>query len=194
MRAILTTNGCINLTTWQLDDDDDDQGQQQQQQGQQQGKDPVRARLKQLEKENRDLLEKVTRAEAAQRTTSLKEILAGKKRNPKLATLIPSNVDSTPEAIEAWLKDYADLFPAQASPQTPDDDGSDDTGDNNPGDMDQQYVDTINAMARMAAASNNAAAPKTKPEDLYRKIIDPDLKHDDLVKLIQAHGGGVGMG
>jgi hypothetical protein len=44
------------------------------------------------------------------RTQSVREILRDLGVKPKVAGLIPSDIDSTPEAVEKWVKDYEDVF------------------------------------------------------------------------------------
>jgi hypothetical protein len=173
---------------WQNDDDDNQQ---------QQGKDPVRAQLKQLEKQNKDLMEKLAAAEKANRANTIRDVLTEKKLNPKLAKLVPSDVAATPDAIAEWLKDFEDLFPAPKGDARDDAGSSGDTnngGDVDPEEQDQAYLETLNAMTRLASATSGGKAPGGKGEDLMRQILDPKLERETLVKLIEQHGGGVGMG
>lgn len=169
---------------WSLDDDDDldqDQGNS--------GKpDPVRAQLKKLDKENKELRQKYEAAVKAQRTSTIKDVLTAKKMPAKLANLIPSDVEPTTDAIEKWLADYADLF------TKPQDQGNDDSDAS--GDVDAQAqadVEMVNAFARMAQASAGATPPG-KPGDLLKKIMSPDLKEEELLGMITAAGGGFGTG
>lgn len=177
------------LTNWQTDNDDndnDDQGQ---------GKDPVRARNKQLEKQNKDLMEQLAKANATARVSTVKDVLAEKKMPAKLAALIPSTVDATPEAIAAWLEEYKDLFPAPTANEA----GKTGETDNGEGEksgdeQDEEYVAAVNAATRMAQVTNGAKIPDSKPADLMRQLADPTLTQEGLLKLIERHGGGVGVG
>lgn len=180
-----TELGVIQLANWQLDDDDDDNTGTQPQ-----GKDPVRAQLKLLEKQNKDLLDKLTAAEAKSRAATVKDVLSGKSLNPKLAGLIPSSVDATAEAIEAWVNEYGDLF---VKPGTPAPNESTDETSPQPDEIDQDYVDLLNAMTRMSKTTAGAQAPASKPMEILKKIQDPNLKEEELRQMIIDAGGGYGL-
>lgn len=75
-----------------------------------------------------DVLKKVRRAERAkdkqlkelqaeleslrkfQREATVSKVLQEKGINPKIAALIPQDLDSTPEALSSWLEQYGDVF------------------------------------------------------------------------------------
>lgn len=46
----------------------------------------------------------------ALRSRSIKDALAAKGLNPKLAALIPPTVESTDEAVTAWVGEFSELF------------------------------------------------------------------------------------
>lgn len=56
------------------------------------------------------------------RLTSVREVLSDLKVNPKVAKLIPSDVEVTKDAVSAWLDEYGDVLgiqkQEQAAPQT----------------------------------------------------------------------------
>jgi len=171
---------------WQLDDNDND-GQQ--------GKDPVRAQLKRLEKELKDERELRVKAEALARTSTIKDLLTEKKLSPKLAKLIPANVETTPEALETWLTEYGDLFVKPVTPPANNNDG--DGSENSSGQPDDVTNDdeaVVNAFNRIAKANSGVTPPNSKPGELLNQILSKDLKEEDLLALITSHGGGVGSG
>jgi len=49
------------------------------------------------------------------RNASVSDILSGLKVNPKIAKVIPSDVEASEEAVKAWLDEYGDLFGAAPS-------------------------------------------------------------------------------
>lgn len=58
----------------------------------------------------------------ADRSRAVKDVLQARNLNPKIAGLIPSDVEPTEEALGKWLDDYGDLFGATPAPrQTADD-------------------------------------------------------------------------
>ena len=82
-----------------------------------------------------DVLKKVRRAERAkdkqlkelqseleslrkfQREATVSKVLQEKGINPKIAALIPQNLDSTPEALNSWLEQFGDIFGIASQPQ-----------------------------------------------------------------------------
>jgi hypothetical protein len=55
----------------------------------------------------------------AVRKQTVAEILKGLNvTNPKIAGLVPSDIDTTPEAIKAWVDEYGDIFGASATSTT----------------------------------------------------------------------------
>lgn len=180
-----TTNGCFILATnWSLDDDDDEQDQSNNK------PDPVRAQLKKLEADNKKLMTELNAAKAVSRKSTIKDVLTEKKLNPKLAGLIPTDIDATPDAIDKWLDEYSDLFP-KASSKSTDDDDSDASGDVDVDDLEQEVV--IAAHNRMAKATTSSTPPG-KPGDILRKVLSKDLKPEELLQMIEDAGGGFGTG
>ena len=59
-----------------------------------------------------------------QREATVSKVLQEKGINPKIAALIPQDLDSTPEALNSWLEQYGDIFgvkPQQQSTVDPND-------------------------------------------------------------------------
>jgi hypothetical protein len=52
------------------------------------------------------------------RLTSVREVLSDLKVNPKVAKLIPSDVEVTKDAVSAWLDEYGDVLGIQKQEQT----------------------------------------------------------------------------
>lgn len=90
-----------------LDDDDDasDDGPANSTKALQQ----ARAAAKAKSKENKDLLERLERAESALRERSVKDAIKSKGLPEKVAGLIPKDL-TTSEEVDAWVTEYADIF------------------------------------------------------------------------------------
>lgn len=78
--------------------------------------------LRQLRKELRKKTEalteankKIESAEKESRTTTLERLLTDKGAKAKLARFIPADVEATPEAVDAWIDEYSDVFNIQRS-------------------------------------------------------------------------------
>lgn len=99
----------------QYDDEDDFDSVEEQNDG------PANLRkaLKRAEKEKKELAEQLAQIQSDLRSRSVKDVLAQKGVPEKVAKFIPGDV-STPEAIDAWLTENADVFGFQkAEAETP---------------------------------------------------------------------------
>lgn len=56
----------------------------------------------------------------AVRKQTVSNVLKDLKVNPKIAGLVPSDIEPTPEAIKAWVDEYGDIFGATTSTTTTD--------------------------------------------------------------------------
>jgi hypothetical protein len=65
----------------------------------------------------KELMEELSSIKTAQRTNSIKSVLAEKKLNPKIANFIPADLDSSPEAIDNWIAENAEVFGLQVQKQ-----------------------------------------------------------------------------
>lgn len=61
-------------------------------------------------KQNEELRNQLAELTARERERTLSETLRTKGANPKLAAFYPANGEATPEAVEQWLNDNADVF------------------------------------------------------------------------------------
>lgn len=112
----------------------------------------LRKALKRAERERKALAEELEnlRKEATQRT--VKEVLATKGVPEKVAKFIPGDV-TTPEQIDEWLKDNADVFGISFAESAP---------NNEPTANEVSY-------RRISAAVQNAYTP-TRDADLLAKV------------------------
>jgi hypothetical protein len=69
----------------------------------------LRKALKRAEKEKKELAEQLAQIQSDLRNRSVKEVLETKGVPSKVAKFIPGDV-STPEQIDAWLNENADVF------------------------------------------------------------------------------------
>lgn len=105
------------------------------------------------------------------RSRTVKDVLGSKGLNPKLAMLIPSDVDATEDAVGTWLDNFADVF--GIAPK------AEDEPDDNP---DAQQA------AAMAAAQNRSAPVALSP-DISQKLANVNSK-EELDKLIYGQSLG----
>lgn len=167
--------------------DDDDSGQQNSGGGLRKQLEQALAELKTLKEANGTLKEQARR-------TSVSTVLKDKGYNIKVAKLIPTDVEPTAEAVQKWLDEYGDVFNVQQEAATDSGTTDDAGGDVGASDVDpEEAMSYIQTMRQMGNVNGGMLAPE-KSRDLLAKINDPELKHEDLIKLIEAHGGGVGLG
>jgi hypothetical protein len=104
------------------------------------------------------------------RTQSVREILRDLGVKPKVAGLIPSDIDSTPEAVEKWVKDYEDVFGGALRAEEKSKDSESETAPVEPA---QPSVDagTVRAFGRVQSAEASAG------------VIPPDLEQAQIAAL-----------
>jgi hypothetical protein len=124
----------------------------------------LRKALKRAEKEKKDLAEQLAAIQSDLRSRSVKDVLASKGVPDKVAKFIPSDV-STPEQVDAWLTENADVF--GFSKQVEPDEASDETKAN------------VASYQRINASTQNASAP-SRDADMASKLNSNALTKADL--------------
>jgi hypothetical protein len=77
------------------------------------GNDLVKQLRKQLKAKEKELSEKdsaLNNLSKTQRERVIKDALASRGVNSKIAAFIPQDIDPTEESVSKWLEDYADVF------------------------------------------------------------------------------------
>ena len=77
------------------------------------GNDLVKQLRKQLKAKEKELSEKesaLTNLSKTQRERAIKDALASRGVNSKIAAFIPQDIDPTEESVSKWLEEYADVF------------------------------------------------------------------------------------
>jgi hypothetical protein len=114
----------------------------------------LRKALKRAEKEKKELAEQLASIQSDLRSRSVKEVLAQKGVPDKVAKFVPGDV-STPEQIDAWLSENADIFGIKPTEET--------------AQASQEQQANVASYQRINAATQNAATP-TRDQDLAAKI------------------------
>jgi len=70
----------------------------------------LRKATKKKDKQLKELMEELNSIKSSQRTNSIKSVLAERNLNPKIANFIPSDLDVSPEAIDNWIAENAEVF------------------------------------------------------------------------------------
>ena len=73
----------------------------------------LRKATKQKDKELAELKAQYESLSKAQRERAIKDALASRGVNSKIASFIPQDIDPTEESVSKWLEDYSDVFGVQ---------------------------------------------------------------------------------
>ena len=131
----------------------------------------LRKATKQKDKELAELKAQYENLAKANRDRAIKDALASRGVNTKIASFIPQDIDPTEEPVSKWLEDYADVFgyqqaETQATPN----------------------VDPAQAKAyqRMTNAVETGATPEFQA-DIHRRLMNANSK-EELDEIIRQSG------
>ena len=131
----------------------------------------LRKANKQKEKELAELKSQFESLSKAQRERAIKDALASRGVNGKIAAFIPQDIDPTEESVSKWLENYSDVFgvQTQANQATPN-------------------VDPKQAAAyqRMTNAVEQGATPEFQAE-IHRKLLNAQTR-EELDEIIRQSG------
>lgn len=114
----------------------------------------LRKALKAEQKRNKEMAEQLAQLQTQARERSVKEVLESKGVPAKVAKFIPGDL-STPEQIDSWLTENADVF------------GFSTSSDNDAQPTEDQ--ETQRAYQRINSATQNATTP-SRDQDILSKI------------------------
>ena len=128
----------------------------------------LRKASKQKDKELNELRAQFESLSKGQRERAIKDALAARGVNSKIASFIPQDIDPTEESVSKWLEDYADVFGIETSQtQTP---------NVNPADA--------AAYKRMTNSADSGVSPEHNG-DIMQKLMNANSKEelDDVIRL-----------
>ncbi len=131
----------------------------------------LRKASKTKDKELQELRSQFESLNKSQRERAIKDALAARGVNSKIASFIPQDIDPTEESVSKWLEEYADVFGIETS-QT-------------------QATPNVNpADAAAYKRMTNSADSGTSPEhngDIMQKLMNANSK-EELDELIRMSG------
>lgn len=131
----------------------------------------LRKANKQKEKELAELKSQFESISKANRERAIKDALASRGVNSKIASFIPQDIDPTEESVSKWLEDYADVFgyETQSAQATPN-------------------IDPKQAAAyqRMTNAVEQGATPEFQA-DIHRRLMNANSR-EELDAVIKESG------
>jgi len=129
----------------------------------------LRKAAKQKDKELQELRSQFENLSKGQRERAIKDVLATRGVNSKIASFIPQDIDPTEESLSKWLDDYADVFGFESS-QT----------------QATPNVDPAQAAAykRMTNTADSGASPEHNA-DIMQKLLNANSKEelDEVIRL-----------
>ena len=128
----------------------------------------LRKASKQKDKELNELRAQFESLSKGQRERAIKDALAARGVNSKIASFIPQDIDPTEESVSKWLEDYADVFGIEVSQtQTP---------NVNPADA--------AAYKRMTNSADSGVSPEHNG-DIMQKLMNANSKEelDHVIRL-----------
>jgi hypothetical protein len=129
----------------------------------------LRKASKQKDKENQELRAQLDSLSKGQRERAIKDVLASRGVNSKIASFIPQDIDPTEESLSKWLDDNGDVFgiesgQTQATPN----------------------VDPAQAAAykRMTNSADSGSSPEHNG-DIMQKLMNANSKEelDEVIRL-----------
>ena len=129
----------------------------------------LRKASKQKDKELQELRAQFDGLNKAQRERAIKDALAGRGVNGKIAAFIPQDIDPTEESVSKWLEDYADVFGIETSQTQA-------TPNVNPNDA--------AAYKRMTNSADSGVSPEHNG-DIMQKLMNANSKEelDEVIRL-----------
>ena len=129
----------------------------------------LRKASKQKDKELQELRSQFENLSKGQRERAIKDVLATRGVNSKIASFIPQDIDPTEESLSKWLDDYADVFGFESS-QT----------------QATPNVDPAQAAAykRMTNTADSGSAPEHNA-DIMQKLLNTNSREelDEVIRL-----------
>ena len=128
----------------------------------------LRKASKAKDKELNELKAQFESLNKAQRERAIKDALAARGVNSKIASFIPQDIDPTEESVSKWLEDYADVFGIEVSQtQTP---------NVNPADA--------AAYKRMTNSADSGVSPEHNG-DIMQRLLNANSKEelDEVIRL-----------
>jgi hypothetical protein len=129
----------------------------------------LRKASKQKDKELQELRSQFESLNSAQRERAIKDALASRGVNSKIASFIPQDIDPTEESVSKWLEDYADVFGIETSQTQA-------TPNVNPNDA--------AAYKRMTNSADSGVSPEHNG-DIMQKLMNANTKEelDEVIRL-----------
>lgn len=153
-------------------------------------------KAKELEKQLADLAEQNKVLLGQVRGKSITDLLQAKGVNPKVAKLVPSDVDASEESLNKWLDEYADALnitvPDSASTAQTDGASREPSASEPAEDISQDDLAALSEA--LSVGSQGSAIPAGAASALLSDVENNARTQDDLFAILQKHGIEVKQG
>ena len=163
----------MSNTYQEWDDDDDDMELENSRQRQSSDSDLLKQLRKELKTKTKILSEMETQLssiKSEQRQNVIKSVLESKGVTPKIAKFIPADIDASPEAVDNWIQENADVFGLTV--QSP-----------------SEVQPDLAALRQIDSVTANAQSPAGM-DDLYLRLQNAESA-EDITSIIFQQGGEI---
>lgn len=119
------------------------------------------------EKKIKELESELSEIRTARRSDVINSVLSERGVNTKVAKFIPSDVEPTPDALNSWLEENADVFGIQLAP---------------PQEQSEDQQRQLRTLRQIDAITANASVP-VGADDVFNRL-DQAESADDIIKMI----------
>lgn len=147
----------------------------------------LRKQLREAAKARDAFAAQVKEFETKSRAATLADLLKAKNLNPKVAALLPQDVEATEDGVNAWLKEYGDVFGVTAQEEKPAAQAEEETSNVSPGQA------AINALARAQALGHDGTPPQagtTATQAKLGEIFKSATSMEELTAALTAAASG----
>lgn len=146
----------------------------------------LRRQYKAIQKANKEMENELRKLRTQSRVSTVAELLKAQNVNPKVARLIPSDVEATEDGIKEWLEDFGDIFNVSGSAPTEGDGPGVREGK---GDSPSYTADDVAALTKVANASQGATVDVSKIQALIGQV-NGAKSQEEFLALMEQHGVG----
>ena len=168
--------GVITMSSFDLDDWDDEEEEST-------GPANLRKALKDAQRKLKAAEQLLADQGKRIRKRTIGDAIAAKGLNPKLAALVPSDIDSTEEAINAWVKEFADVFtPATVGKEA---EGGSEGSEGQVANQSFFTEEELAAQGIINRANGGHAAPPGSEASTFEKLMASDGNPEDILQIAQ---------
>lgn len=142
----------------------------------------LRKALRERDKQITELTGTVETYRTKERVTTIADVLKAKGVKPKVAALMPKDIEATEESVQKWLDEYADVFGIQQNPADAPEDKPVAPG------LPQEQRQAIETAMRTEASGEAVTDLGIERSRKVLSGIDENSSFDELMNTLRAEG------